>query len=46
MQHYKDQIKEMEEHAMPTNPPEIRAQRERGEIDSVDNIAQNKHRMT
>jgi hypothetical protein len=30
LQHYKDQIKELEEHAVPTTPPEIRVQREQG----------------
>jgi predicted nucleic acid-binding Zn-ribbon protein len=28
MEQYKEQIKELEEHAVPTTPPEVRAQRE------------------
>jgi hypothetical protein len=46
MQHYKDQIKELEERAVPTTPPEIRVQREQDVIASAENIVQNIHRLT
>jgi hypothetical protein len=46
LQHYKDQIKELEERTVPTTPPEIRAQREQDATTSVENITHNIHRMT
>jgi hypothetical protein len=42
---YKDQIKEMEEHAVPTTPPEVRAQREKDTIESTKSIAHVIYRM-
>jgi hypothetical protein len=45
LQHYKEQIKEMEEHAVPTTPPEVRAQREKDVTSSTRKITQNIHRM-
>jgi hypothetical protein len=45
MQHYKDHIKEMEEHTVPTNSLEIIVQRERDMIDFAKSIAKNIHRL-
>jgi hypothetical protein len=46
MQHYKDHIKELEEHIVPTNPPEIIPEREQDVISSAESIALNIHRLT
>jgi uncharacterized protein (UPF0371 family) len=46
LQQYKEQIKELEERAVPMTPPEVRAQREQDVTTSAENIMQNIHRMT
>jgi hypothetical protein len=46
LQQYKDQIKELEEHAVPTTPPDVRTQREQDTTTSAENITQNIQRMT
>jgi hypothetical protein len=43
---YKEHIKELEECAVPTTPPEVRAQREKDVKTYVENIMQSIHRMT
>jgi len=39
MEKYKEHIKELEEHAIPTTPPELRAQREKYATTSTNNIS-------
>jgi HEPN domain-containing protein len=46
LEQYKDQIKELEEHGIPTTPPEVRAQREKDTTESAENIAETIHKMT
>jgi len=46
MEKYKDQIKDLEERAVPTTPPKFRAQREQDVTKSIDNIVQNINIMT
>ena len=41
LQQYKEQIKELEEHAVPMNPPTFQAQIEKDSTTTTENIAQN-----
>jgi hypothetical protein len=46
LEQYKNQIKELEEHALPTTPPEVTVQRDQDTTVSTENIALDIQKMT
>jgi hypothetical protein len=46
IQHYKEKIKELEEHVTPTTPPEVRVQREQEATTTAEDIDRSIQRVT